>query len=219
MIDPNTISKKVKDLQSRSASLPITGVRDSFLSSLFTFHLADDTVHLKTQPILSFLFVLLLLVPSQTGCISLAALMGMQRKTSGLDTRLLEAQGYSLPPGGMPTAVKPDESGRPRVVLEVRDKNDKRHIESIPLSTDNPLFVQDLVKQAQLHDHFGSLYISIMRPSTGGAPPIRLKVHTDDDGNTTSLGANYALLPGDHLIVTEDNQSALTKFVKSQFGG
>lgn len=159
----------------------------------------------------------LTLLSTQPGCITLAALMGVKSSSPTLDTRMLEAQGYSLPPGGMPTAVEPDEQGRPRVVLEIRDKDDKRHVESIPLPEDGALFIQDVVKQAKLNEHFGGLHISIMRPTTGGAPPIRLQVRTDRDGKVAQLGTNYGLFNGDHIVVVESNESAIERFLKSQF--
>lgn len=165
------------------------------------------------------LFAGMLLVCSQSGCITLASMITGQKPAPTLDTSMLEAQGYSLPPGGMPMAVEPDKQGRPRVVLEIRGSSEQRHVESIPLPNEPAMFVQDLIQQAQLNEHFGALSISIMRPTTGGAPPIRLQVRSDRDGKVLNPGTNYALLPGDHLVVLENNESLIERFVKSQFGG
>lgn len=156
------------------------------------------------------------LLATQSGCILLSELLG-QRNKSQLDTSLLEAQGYSIPPGGMPTQVKPDPSGKPRVVLEIRTGENQRHVESIPLPMDRGLFIQDVVQQANLHESFGNLSISIMRSNGGGAPPVRMDCRTDEDGAVTDMGANYALLPGDHIVVLEDQRSALERFLTSQF--
>lgn len=148
---------------------------------------------------------------TQSGCITLAHLIRGDTKSATLDTRLLEAQGYSIPPGGMPSPVAADPHGAPRVILEVR--NGDRHLESIPLSPERPMFVEDIVQQAQLHERIGELAISIMRPDGQGGPPVRLDLRTDLKGKATNIGQNYALLPGDHIVVNGDQRSGLERFV------
>ena len=152
---------------------------------------------------------------TQSGCISLSSFMG-QRKKSTLDTTLLEAQGYAIPRGGMPTRVDSALADKgPHVVLEIR--GGARHLESIPLPMDHAVFIEDLVQQARLHDQLGRLSISVMRDNGAGQPPLKMDLRTDDDGKATNIGQNYALLPGDHIIVFEDSRNALERFVDSQF--
>jgi hypothetical protein len=141
----------------------------------------------------------------------------MRKESPTLDTRLLEAQGYSMPAGGMPMEVSPKGSEKPNVVLEIRGGKDRRHVERIVLPTDRGVFIQDIVQQAKLHEKFGRLQISIMRPHGIGMPPVRLDAQTDSDGQITNVATNYALLPGDHVIVNEDSRSSLEKFLDSQF--
>ncbi|MEZ6151194.1 MAG: hypothetical protein R3C09_13810 [Pirellulaceae bacterium] len=69
-----------------------------------------------------------------------------RRKAPTLDTRLLEAQGHSIPPGGMPAPVAPDPNGH-AAILEVRE--DGTHVESIPLAMDRSVFIEDIVQQAR----------------------------------------------------------------------
>lgn len=152
---------------------------------------------------------------SQTGCITLSALMG-QKRSPTIDTSMLEAQGYSVPPGGMPSPISPNAGSGPRVVLEVRA--DERHLESIPLPTDRGVFVEELVQQAGLHEKLGFMSISIMRPNGPGSPPIRLDTKIDGKGKAVSVGRNYALLPGDHLIVVSDQRSSFERFIDKHFG-
>lgn len=160
-------------------------------------------------------FSMMLVLASQSGCITLSSLLGQKRGPT-LDTSLLEAQGYSIPPGGMPTQVSAAASiSGPHIVMEIR--GDERHLESIPMPMDQPVFVEDIVQQARLHEQFGKLSISIMRPNQAGGPPLRLDVQTNSSGRATSLGKNYALMPGDHLIVINDQRSSLEKFVDKQF--
>ena len=155
-----------------------------------------------------------LCLSTQGGCLTLSALMG-NSKSPTLDTSYLKRQGYSIPPGGMPAPVAPDPHGAPRVVLEVRDE--EVHLESIPLAMDRPVFIEDIVQEARLNDRFGQLVISIMRPSDSGGPPVRLETKTDDAGKAMTAGQNYALHPGDHIIVNSDNRSGLERLVDRYF--
>ena len=69
----------------------------------------------------------------------------------------------------------------------------------------------------RLHDRFGQLSISIMRPTEAGGPPLRMDTRIDDTGKTLNSGQNYALLPGDHIVVNSDNRSGLERFIDKQF--
>ena len=161
---------------------------------------------------LSIIFGLCLL--SQSGCLTLSAIMG-KPKPGSLDLSMLEAQGYSIPPGGMPSPVATAPEGGPRVILEVRDGG--RHLESIPMPTDRAVFIEDIVQQAQLHERMGQLVINIMRPNAQGGPPIRMETRTDDAGKVTNIGQNYALIPGDHLVVVGDKRTGLERMIDKHF--
>jgi hypothetical protein len=158
--------------------------------------------------------VLALCTATQSGCLTLGELMN-RKSDSALDTTFLETQGYSIPAGGMPSPVAPNPSGAPRVILEVRDG--KKHLESIPLPMDRAVFIEDIVQEARLHDRFGNLVISIMRPTELGGPPVRLDVQIDSSGKAANAGQNYALMPGDHIVVNSDNRSSLERFIDTQF--
>ena len=153
--------------------------------------------------------ILLGLFATQPGCLLLNTFLP-RKDRSTLDTSLLKAQGYSIPPGGMPAAVALDPNDGPRVILEIR--SDERHLETIPL-TDKGMFIEELVQQAKLHETFGSLHISIMRPNGEGAAPVRMDVTTNDDGKATNVGQNYALRPGDHIIVINDDRTYFERFI------
>ncbi len=157
----------------------------------------------------------MLLWGTQTGCLSFSSLFS--RQSPQLDTSLLERQGYSVPPGGMPTPMEPDRTGKPNIVMELRIGGQQPHLERIPLPDEGGAFIEDFVRQTRLHEQLGQLNISIMRPNPHGGPPVRLEVRTDDDGRVANLATNYALMPGDHLVIIEDQRSYLERFVESQF--
>ncbi len=149
-----------------------------------------------------------MLLTSQPGCILLNVFLP-RKPSNTLDVRPLAAQGFNVPPGGMPAPVQLDPSEGPKVVMEIR--GGERHMEKIPLP-ENGMFVQDLVQQAKLHENFGQLSISIMRQN-GSNPPLRLTLRTDDKGNVTNIGQNYALHPGDYIIVYQDQRNYLERFI------
>ena len=149
------------------------------------------------------------LMATQPGCLLLNAMLP-RKSGNALDVSLLKAQGYSIPPGGMPAPVVLDPNDGPRVILEVRA--DERHLETIPLP-EKGMFIEELVQQAKLHENFGQLSISIMRPNGEGAPPVRMDLTTNDAGKATNVGQNYALRPGDHIIVLHDERSYFERFM------
>jgi hypothetical protein len=146
---------------------------------------------------------------SQTGCITL---MGKTRSPK-LDTSYLEAAGYSIPPGGMPAPVGNLSSDGQAIVMEVRTAGKKPHMERIPLPKDRPMFVEDLVREAQIHERVGSVRISIMRSAGPGLPPVRMDVSVQETGKCKNMEENYALMPGDHLIVNHDERTGLEMLV------
>ncbi|RMF39712.1 MAG: hypothetical protein D6753_13125 [Planctomycetota bacterium] len=162
--------------------------------------------------------ILLVICSTQPGCILLNAFME-KKPTTNLDTTLLEAQGYSMPPGGMPTTVPASQRSGPSIVLEVRGGDEERHLERIPLPKDRAMFVQDLVQEARLHERIGRLKVSVMRPTGPGQPPVRMEVRTDPQGRVTNVGANYALLPQDHVIVVEDDPPGLSRLIMERLTG
>lgn len=152
------------------------------------------------------------LLLSQAGCVTL---LGGKTRSPKLDTSYLEASGYSIPPGGMPAPVRPTHSSGPAIVMEVRGAEDKRHMEQIPLPKDRPMFVEDLVREAKISERVGGVLISIMRPAGPNLPPIRMDVRVKDSGKVKDLEENYALMPGDHVIVNCDGRTSLEVFVDS----
>lgn len=145
----------------------------------------------------------------QLGCVSL---MGKKRSPK-LDMTYLQAAGYSIPPGGMPSPVGDMSSDGQSLVMEVRQEGEKPHLERIPLPKDRPMFVETLVQEAKIHERIGGVNISIMRPTGPTTPPVRMDVRVKDSGKVKEMEENYALMPGDHLIVTYDQRTTLETFV------
>ena len=146
---------------------------------------------------------------SQTGCVTL---MGKTRSAK-MDTSYLEASGYSIPPGGMPSPVGRMSGDGHAIVMEVRTGGKAPHMERIPLPKDRPMFVENLVQEAKIHERVGSVAISIMRPAGANLPPVRMDVNVLATGKCKNMEENYALMPGDHIIVNHDERTGLEMIV------
>lgn len=85
-------------------------------------------------------------------------------------------------------------------------------MERIPLSKERPMFVENLVQEAKIHERLGGVNISIMRPTGPTTPPVRMDVQVKDSGKVKNMEENYALMPGDHLIVNYDQRTTLEMF-------
>lgn len=154
------------------------------------------------------------LLISQTGCVTL---LGKTRSPK-LDTSYLEASGYSIPPGGMPSPVGALSNNGHTIIMEVRTSGEKPHVERIHLPTDRAMFVEDLVQDAKIHERVGGVVISIMRPAGPNMPPVRMNVRVKDSGKVKNMEENYALMPGDHVIVNHDQRTSLEMLADSVRG-
>lgn len=138
------------------------------------------------------------------------------KRGPAIDTSLLKAQGYSIPPGGMPSplpeGVKLDGTN---VIVEIR--GDEPVMSALPLPTSRAATVEDLYHKLELTDSLGAGHISIMRPTPNG-PPVRLTATLDGKGRTTNPGHNYALRPGDHIIAVSDGRSLFERYIDRQLG-
>ncbi len=110
-------------------------------------------------------------------------------------------------------AMQPGDG--PAIIMEVRSAGEKPHLERIPLPTDRPMFVETLVQEAKIHERLGGVNMSIMRPTGPNLPPVRMDVRVKDTGKVKDMEQNYALMPGDHIIVTYDQRTSLEVFVDS----
>ncbi len=139
-----------------------------------------------------------LLLVCSTGCTTLFG-----RKSGpgdDLDLSQIKRDGYTVGPNGVMQAMPSDDSS---VVLEVVDG--KRHFEKIPLIQGQPMFIADVVKDADLRKKLGPLHVRILRPNGQGAP-VRMDVDFDDSGKRVKDGTNYSLRPGDHIVVMKDDR-------------
>ncbi|MBX3423551.1 MAG: hypothetical protein KF752_18500 [Pirellulaceae bacterium] len=156
-----------------------------------------------------------LLLVTQSGCLTLTGLLGA-KKESLYDTSLLKAQGFSVPPGGMPSPL-PDSLtvDANSIVVEVR--NPEPHLTAITLPSDRAVTVEDLAQRMRWSDQLGACNVYIMRPN-GAQPPVRLDLQLSSKGQSSSPVTNYALHARDHIIVVGGGSSTLERFLDRQLG-
>ncbi len=151
----------------------------------------------------------LLLLGVFTGCATvLGSKNSMGSKNSepvdGIDTQAMRAAGYNFDDMGTQKPI-PTDAQKPSVVLEVRDG--KRHLERIPMTPDKPMFIQDVIHDAKLEEKLGQIKVAVLRPMGDSTPPIRMEVDMERGGKGVVKWQNYALQPGDQIVVSKDTST------------
>ena len=152
-----------------------------------------------------------MLLGTFSGC---AAMTGSKpsEPIDGIDTKAMRAAGYNFDDMGAQKPI-PTDAQKPSVVLEVRDG--KRHLEKIPMTPDKPLFIQDVIHDAKLEEKLGQIKVAVLRPSGDSNPPIRMEVDMERGGKGVVKWQNYALQPGDQIVVSRDTSTWMDGIMSS----
>lgn len=140
--------------------------------------------------------LLLLLVPLGSGCTALqtGSSLGMQSHPMG-DSAEGEATAQVA-----------------TISLEVRPAGRRDpEMQQLPLS--EAMHVQDLLEQTGLTRRFRRMELELIRPTGGDMARMRV-VYRHQTGRVEPL-FDYALRPGDHLVVTEDTSTVLDDMLQS----
>jgi hypothetical protein len=128
-----------------------------------------------------------------------------------IDMTPVMKEGYTVGPHGVMQPL-PQTEDSPSIILEVN--RGKRTFEKVPLVPNQPMFVADLMRDADFQRKIGRVRLTILRPN-GSNPPVRMDVDFDATGKRVEEGMNYSLRAGDHVIVTADS----TNFMSRVTGG
>lgn len=156
--------------------------------------------------------LMLLMLSTSTGCSTLFGRKG--GPGDDLDLTQLKREGYMVGANGVLNGGMVDESS---VLLEVNDG--KKHLEKIPMTEGQPMFIADVIRDAQLHKKIGRIQVRVMRPN-GNSAPVRMEIDFDDTGRRVREGTNYSLRAGDRIVVTKDDSTAVSRMLsKSSLSG
>jgi hypothetical protein len=148
---------------------------------------------------------LLALLGTSTGCQSLLGRKG--GPGNDFDITQLQRDGYTLGSNGVLQGGMVDDTS---VLLEVNDG--KKHLEKIPMTEGQPMFVADVIRDAKLHKKVGRIQVRVMRPN-GNAAPVRMDIDFDESGRRVREGTNYSLRPGDRIVVAKDDSSVVSRML------
>jgi hypothetical protein len=165
----------------------------------------------RAVPVLLNAFLCLMLLGAFSGCASMTGSTSSE-PVDGIDTKAMRAAGYNFDDMGAQKPL-PTDAEKPSVVLEVRDG--KRHLERIPMTPDKPLFIQDVIQDAKLEEKLGQIKVAVLRPIGDSAPPIRMEVDMERSGKGVVKWQNYALQPGDQIVVSKDNTTWMDGVISS----
>lgn len=150
---------------------------------------------------------------ASTGC---TALIGRSYSDSEkIDMTPVKKEGYTVGPHGV-MQVLPTSDETPSIILEVN--HGKRSFERVPLVPGQPMFVADLMRDADLYRKVGRVKVTILRPN-GNNPPVRMDVDFDAKGKRVEEGMNYSLRAGDHVVVTANDKNFMDRLLKGTVFG
>lgn len=140
--------------------------------------------------------LLLLLIPWVSGCTALqtGASLGMQ------STSLAEGAAGEAAAQVATISVEVRPAGRREPEMQQFPLNEAMH-------------VQDLLEQTGLSRRFRRMELQVIRPTGGDMARMRVK-YSHQTGRVDPL-FDYALRPGDHVVVTEDTSTVLDDMLQS----
>ena len=132
--------------------------------------------------------------------------------------------GCSIVPfnGSLPVVATDAESEEATVApatcaVEMRSRLRRGKTVEFPLSDDTR--VQDVLDASRATSKFRHLDVAILRPTPHASEPV-LKLECRFDGKTRRIGweSDYAVLPGDRVLVREDTSEGLYRVICNALG-
>ena len=113
--------------------------------------------------------------------------------------------------GGDPAAALTQPAApAPTYTVEVRAQNSKPAMKTMQLTGPTP--VQQALEQSGAAKRFRRMHVTLMRSSGDERHKLELKI--DPNLGTIKPEYDYAVMPGDHLVVTENTATAFNDMFK-----
>lgn len=142
-----------------------------------------------SRPLAFQMLAVVLIASSSIGCSTLT--------TSSLSSNLEQ----SVAESHVQQASVPAESAE-TCVVEVQSYAGKSRRLEIPIT--DGMTVQDIVKAVQVRKLFSRITIELQRPVANSRKPLKLPVTVEGFGKRVNPAYNYAIRPGDRLVLSED---------------
>jgi hypothetical protein len=102
------------------------------------------------------------------------------------------------------------------VIVEIRA--DAAAPAAVPVAHLDGMLVQDALAKSGVIKRFSRMDVKLMRPRPDGKGPHKMDVTYDGKARRVSPGTDYALLPGDRVIVVEDTRTEFDDMVDKIVG-
>ena len=102
------------------------------------------------------------------------------------------------------------------VIVEIR--SDAAAPAAVPIAHEDGMLVQDALVKSGALKRFSRMDVSLVRPRPDGKGPHKMEVTYDGKVRRVSPGSDYALLPGDRVVVVEDTRTEFDDMVDKIVG-
>ena len=109
----------------------------------------------------------------------------------------------------LPNQVEKDFEGKSYVVILTKGSKKTRH----QMPWKDGMFLQDVIDGTRVRRRFNHMLVEIKRPRKDGVQTIPLKAKYEFRNKRLSNETNYAVHPGDFVMITDDSKSALDQLV------
>lgn len=98
----------------------------------------------------------------------------------------------------------------PTIMVEVRSGYSQKS-RTKQLALTEPLSVQQLLAKTGTLSRFSRMNITIERPVAGQRLPLKLNIPFDPAAHSVAAGHDYAVLPGDKIVIAEDKRTIVDR--------
>jgi hypothetical protein len=126
----------------------------------------------------------------------------------------------SILPGEKPPVTEQAEQAHTagKCIVELRTGTRRPQMSEVPLGTDTR--VQDVLDASRATSKFRNLDVCILRPTSHASEPmLKLSCRFDHKKRRISWETDYAVLPGDRVVVREGIAVGLEKMFGAMLGG
>ena len=104
----------------------------------------------------------------------------------------------------------------PQIVVEIRPENKPKETLRTPWKEN--VRIQHVLEQSGAVERFSNMEVFVNRPIPNHYGRHNLSVTYEPETKHVSPETDFALFPGDHVVITQDTTSQLDEFVKSMIG-